>query len=1025
MKNKTVLKILLLLPVIFAITVSESYAQMTLVNEPDKPSVQASEMTKYGKLNAQLYTGRVSISVPVYTYRDSRFTLPISLDYSYNGLVANRQAGIVGLGWSLTCAGAITREVRGIPDELTGNFHFPSNTGFELRDLYGFDGIPSGSDPQSFTYEGIQQPSPSNVLKTAYEIAPKLYETTSDIYHFSFPGHSGSFYRNVDGSFTVFHTSSFDGNYRIEKQNIPANDYEGNVSSLFTITTSDGYRYTFGGVDTYHNADLFTFIERSVPRGYDKGSPEDTPQPYRAISFLLRQIDSPDGSSVLFNYNEKSGHSDIITYSPSFWVFSQDGEAPANTLYVSEELNTCSYLTSIEVDGKRTVEFFYENKPSGKQGTYLQAAGYDQARQVNINASHTYLMLDSISTPAGGTKLSYIYSSLGNPYPFLDSIHQDGLGCYRFGYEGTQDRYFPALGTVATDHWGYLNRADSSQMNRNSISLSSLATLDDNSFDETPSSSRAANTNASSIGLMRRITYPTGGSSLLEYEDNTVWRNLRKMRDNLFVPIMYTSSAGQLDKGPGSRIARIINIDREGNPTDTTRYVYNRSASGYATSGSLLVYPRYRLRYAGLVYSTNFLVNVSLASFSGIAGYEATPVEYSRVEEIHPDRSRTVHYFTGWDECPDGFSVSAGELYHKFTNASGLPAYGVFQIRGRTLTANGEVAVHNILCPPVSFQHRRGREMQTEFYSKEGTLLRRTENTFEMDEAKPAFMEPVYIGEAMTFLLRNTADTRVTQTSATDYLTGGRHISSTGSYIYNSLGQRNTETKTLSNGDILTTSYTFIQDISRDKRSNIQTEMFRKGRIASPVKATVKVRTHGTAQERFISCDSLTFKAIPAPSTQDTLYLPAKWSKQDVETGQWNIYATYLYDGKGDMVQRKDADSVSTAFVWHSDNTGVALRVDNATAAEVNAVLINGGYTTFSSDTPQQTMETAAQALRSALPKSAVSWYLWHAYGLPKKVCDPSGRVTHYTYDAAQRLNVISDDSLNPVERYDYQTLTR
>ena len=52
MKNKTVLKILLLLPVIFAITVSESYAQMTLVNEPDKPSVQASEMTKYGKLNA-------------------------------------------------------------------------------------------------------------------------------------------------------------------------------------------------------------------------------------------------------------------------------------------------------------------------------------------------------------------------------------------------------------------------------------------------------------------------------------------------------------------------------------------------------------------------------------------------------------------------------------------------------------------------------------------------------------------------------------------------------------------------------------------------------------------------------------------------------------------------------------------------------------------------------------------------------------------------------------------------------------
>lgn len=41
MKNKTVLKILPLLPVIIAITVSKSNAQLTLVNEPDKPSVQA------------------------------------------------------------------------------------------------------------------------------------------------------------------------------------------------------------------------------------------------------------------------------------------------------------------------------------------------------------------------------------------------------------------------------------------------------------------------------------------------------------------------------------------------------------------------------------------------------------------------------------------------------------------------------------------------------------------------------------------------------------------------------------------------------------------------------------------------------------------------------------------------------------------------------------------------------------------------------------------------------------------------
>ncbi|MBR4801397.1 MAG: hypothetical protein IK041_01150, partial [Bacteroidales bacterium] len=138
---------------LFSACATESYAQLTLVNEPDKPSVQAAEMTKYGKYDAQLYTGRVSVSVPIFVYRDSRFTIPISLNYSYNGLVANRQAGIVGLGWSLNAGGCITREVRGIPDELYGTFRDVSGNPFDTRDLHGFDYIPHESELPNLLYE--------------------------------------------------------------------------------------------------------------------------------------------------------------------------------------------------------------------------------------------------------------------------------------------------------------------------------------------------------------------------------------------------------------------------------------------------------------------------------------------------------------------------------------------------------------------------------------------------------------------------------------------------------------------------------------------------------------------------------------------------------------------------------------------------------------------------------------------------------------------------------------------------------
>lgn len=1019
--NTKVLKFLLLSFLIFSPNI-RVLAQLTLVNEPDKPSVQASEMTRYGKFTPQLYTGRFSLNIPIYVYRDSRFTIPITLDYSYNGLIPNRQAGIVGLGWSLGCGGAITREVRGIPDELSGSFKKMNSNELITLDLKGFDYIPKNASLNNLEYEVIHRPSSSNVLKTAYNISGTLYETSSDIYHFSFPGHSGSFYRNPDGSFTVFHTNSFDGDYKIEKTNYDVNDEQHNINSEFVITTSDGYRYTFGELYTQGESGLFNCIERNVPKGHDKGDPEDPPQPYRAIAFLLKKIESPDGESAMFNYNEKEQSSEIITYSSSLWLCSQSGDEAIGMLQYTEDLNTCSYLSSIDFSGGGRLEFSYRAKPSGKQGTYLQASGHDGAVRRDINPTQTYLLLDSISTPAGGTKLNYTYNSIGNPYPFLKEIRQEETGSYIFDYKGLEDRFFPALGTTAIDHWGYLRHADSTQMNSISVSLDNLSTLDAGTFDETVNQYRGANTNASSIGLMEKLTYPTGGSSLLIYEDNTVWRNLRKISSDQYLPTMYTSGAGFLGQGPGSRISQIINLDENGIPKDTTSYLYSRLNSGYATSGSLLVYPRYRLAYAGVMGNTD-VVNVTLASSSGIANYEATPVEYSRVEEIHPDKSRTVHYYTGWDDYPDSFTTEAYSLSRYFSGTYGNGASEMY-ISGRTtLTSSGAEAVHNILRPSTSLQSRRGREYITETYSSENQLLRRTETDYVAMEEQDALYEFIYIGEAYCPVMRYTFDTKRLRDKATEFLQDSSSISSQVQYTYNSLGQKASEVKTLSNGDVITTLYKYVPDIAQNKRTQVQKAMMRHNRIDSPVRVTVKVRTHGASQDRILSCDSLTFKAIPVPSSTDTLYLPETWSRRDIETGGWYTYATYLYDSKGNMVQRTDANNMSTAFVWNTDNSGVAMRIDNANAAQVNSVL--GNSYTFNSSTTFAQMQGAAQSLRSALPNSAVSWYRWFSYGLPIEVCDPSGRITRYTYDSAQRLNFIKDDDANPLERYYYQTLTR
>ena len=90
------------------------------------PSVEAWQMTRYGNLTPSLYTGAMTFSLPLYTYEDPDFTIPISLEYSFDGYRPGQHSGTVGYGWYLNCGGVITREVRGLPDEgdLDGNAHY-------------------------------------------------------------------------------------------------------------------------------------------------------------------------------------------------------------------------------------------------------------------------------------------------------------------------------------------------------------------------------------------------------------------------------------------------------------------------------------------------------------------------------------------------------------------------------------------------------------------------------------------------------------------------------------------------------------------------------------------------------------------------------------------------------------------------------------------------------------------------------------------------------------------------------------
>ena len=144
---------------------------------PYSPTPQTYAFIRYGSNPVDLHTGSASVTIPVYTYKDNDFELPISVNYSSQGLLPNKQTGILGLNWFLNCGGAVSREIKGVADDHTDKDNTISGIllGTHTYDEEDVLGIKPGTlDSNSLGHYIIDE-----------------RETTSDVYHFNFFGHSG------------------------------------------------------------------------------------------------------------------------------------------------------------------------------------------------------------------------------------------------------------------------------------------------------------------------------------------------------------------------------------------------------------------------------------------------------------------------------------------------------------------------------------------------------------------------------------------------------------------------------------------------------------------------------------------------------------------------------------------------------------------------------------------------------------------------------------------------------------------
>jgi hypothetical protein len=493
------------------------------------PSPNSSAFAKYGDWPVSLYTGVPNISVPVTTLKGRTASVPITLSYHAAGNKVGDIASWVGLGWSLSAGGVISRSIRGLNDEA----------GF-----YNWSSYYSNPDDLSSTVpDNIAQ---LRIVATANNTA----DSEQDTYNFSAMGRSYRLLLKADGSvLTIPHS-----NLKFVSNPIVGGGTE------WTVLMEDGTKLSFGGGNN--------FVETTNNPGFQSSDGNGI---QFISSWQLRKITTVNGEVVNFTYSFSNidqdsyfSESDNIKYKSSFTL---GGPAPT-CLNVEHSLGTKSIvakqrvsalsLSSIESDLQR-IDFVSTPGRLDLEGGSSLSEIKVFSKQIN-QFIERYIFNTSYSQAVTSNELfantldpSYFYKRLR-----LNSFERRGVNDPQSGFQKWTFEYnlqnLPSRRSFAQDHWGYFNGAVSNAtlLPRQYFVLPNLSQLDyiRQSTGFMPDKhdlggNREGNSDFMQAEMLTKISYPTGGYSQFAYEPNSVPISKEIFADDQIDLDMYLTS-GQI-----------------------------------------------------------------------------------------------------------------------------------------------------------------------------------------------------------------------------------------------------------------------------------------------------------------------------------------------------------------------------------------------------------------------------------------------------------------------------------------------
>ncbi|MBD1363799.1 hypothetical protein IDJ77_08245 [Mucilaginibacter sp. ZT4R22] len=760
-----------------------------------------------GQVTVNPLTGAAAVDIPIYTLSSGQVSASVSLSYSTSGVKPKDVEGTAGLGWNVIAGGAVSRELRGLPDDVTKDNSTPT-----ALDLHGWMSFSPISLITGFTIA-----NDNNFATCTDESNDNSYINTNlsttnddrepDLFTVSAPGLSCQMiFDKATNQFKLV-------NYQDLAITYTTHGGSGSNSSLinsFTITTDRGIKYNFSApqqatVKTVLGSGTATYFATKY-NNYKNGVTFYN-------SWNLISITDPLGNGIQFNYLPTT-----VTYGTDPVILHLSGSSSQSIQYYVQSQISSQLLSTINTFNVSTTFpglTFYRNDvggfPTSQTGQLVIREIIGLGRDFILNYSPV------------------AQSTTGFRRLFLRGITEAGCSSpvnYSFTYDGenlsTNTTLLPDSTSNNIDYWGYYTGSGSSSLvpkvwvNPFNAGYPRYAIYNPATgaggyvYSTSGGVSRTpvAPTGGVSIGCLSGIKYAQGGTTSVLYEYNTY----------------YDLPSAQSVAGGGVRVKQVTDYDGISTANNMVRnYTYTLPGTSNS-SGRPISLPA----FAFSVPSTTSLTGQSLWDYiTVLSEYDMSnddhTIMYTDVTMSQANAGSTLYQYyvpaTHWDL---GSAPVCSGCATEWANSKSYVARN-------SCTATDWNIKNDFFSYPFppnpNYDFERGLIKKVTNFSGAGIKVSESNYTYSRSNAINSVT--AYKADNLAFgslsakayskytVYYNTSEL-VTQVSNTVYdsPTLSQAQTSTTNYTYNSPYHKllTQEQTTNSNGSIYTTNFTYVKD---------------------------------------------------------------------------------------------------------------------------------------------------------------------------------------------------------------------